>query len=756
MEGTASDAGTRHGFPQPGAGHPDRTRAARPSRGGWSGLRSRGWKGLAFGDQPRWVRPSAAGLLVATAFLYLWNLAASGYANTFYAAAIQAGTKDWTALLFGSLDAGNAITVDKPPAALWIPALAGRVFGFSATSMLVPEALMGVAAVGILYLTVKRISGPAAGLLAGAALALTPVAALMFRFNNPDALLTLCLVLAAYLTTRAIEKAGWKWLAAAGAVVGLAFLSKMLQGFLIVPGLALAYLWAAPTTLGKRFLHLLAAAAGIVVVAGSYIALFQLTPASDRPYMAGSEGNSILELTFGYNGLGRITGSGEGGGGMPGFGAGGMPDVGAGGGMPGFGAGGMPDVGAGGGMPDIGAGGGMPDIGAGGGIAGFGGTAGIDRMFGTSFGSEVSWLLPASLLLLAAGLWFTRRHVRTSARRAAFILWGGWLLVTAGIFSFMSGIVHAYYAVALAPAIAAIVGIGGAELWRRRSDWLARSVLAATVLGTGIWSTLLLGRDASWLPWIRIAVIVLSVLAAAALLLRADRLTLGAGRFRHAAAAGVVVVSVLAGGLGAGAWTLATAATAHSGSIPTSGPSGSAMGGFGGAGAGNPAARGGRTPDGAGSDGTSGATGPDAGTDPASGTADDSVGPQAAGGMAGPGGMGGESANNSELNALLTSSGTKWSAIVSGATQAANLELATGTSVIALGGWNGGDPYPTLAQFQEMVANGQIGYFIAGGGMGGGGAAAGGTGSNSEVAAWVAANFTAQTVGSASVYKLSQ
>ena len=113
-------------------------------------------------------------------------------------------------------------------------------------SMLVPQALMGVAAVGLLYLTVKRVSGPAAGLLAGGALALTPVAALMFRFNNPDALLTLCLVLAAYLTTRAIEKAGWKWLAAAGAVIGLAFLTKMLQGFLIVPGLALAYLWAAP------------------------------------------------------------------------------------------------------------------------------------------------------------------------------------------------------------------------------------------------------------------------------------------------------------------------------------------------------------------------------------------------------------------------------------------------------------------------------------------------------------------------------
>ncbi|MGO4807315.1 glycosyltransferase family 39 protein [Arthrobacter sp. 2MCAF15] len=635
---------------------------------------------LLFGRQPRWVRPSAALLLVVTAALYLWNLEATGYANSFYAAAIQAGTKDWTALLFGSLDPGNAITVDKPPAALWIPALAGRIFGFSALSMLIPQALMGVAAVGLLYLTVKRVSGPAAGLLAGGALALTPVAALMFRFNNPDAMLTMCLVLAAYLTTRAIEKPGWKWLAAAGAVIGLAFLSKMLQGFLIVPGLALAYLWAAPTTLGRRLLHLLGAGAGIVVVAGSYIALFQLTPTSIRPYMAGSETNSFLELTFGYNGLGRITGSG---GGMPGGNAGGP---------------------------------------GGNGNVGFGGTAGITRMFGTSFGGEVSWLLPAALILLVAGLWFTRREARTSKTRAALLLWGGWLVITAGIFSFMSGTVHPYYAVALAPAIAALAGIGSLELWRGRAYWPARIVLAVTVLATSVWSAVLLGRDPAWLPGLRVIVVVLGVLAAAALLLRVDSLAGLPARFRKAATAGVVILALLAGGLGSTAWTLATVAQPHSGSIPTSGPTASAMGGgFGAAG---------RT----GRDGTGSSTG--------------SSTSGSTGGLA-AGGPGGETAS-AELTALLQSSNAKWSAIVSGATQAASLELATGTSVIALGGWNGGDPYPTLAQFQAMVDRGEIGYFISGG-MGGMG---GGRGGNSEVATWVAANYQAQTVGNSTVYKL--
>lgn len=645
----------------------------------------------AFGGQPRWVRPSAAGLLAATAVLYLWNLAATGYGNSFYAAAIQAGTKDWTAFLFGSLDAGNAITVDKPPAALWIPALAGRIFGFSPLSMLVPEALLGVAAVGILYLTAKRVTGPAAGLLAGAALALTPVAALMFKFNNPDAMLTLCLVLAAYLTTRAIERAGWKWLVAAGAVIGLAFLTKMLQGFLVIPALGLAYLWAAPTTLGRRLLHLLGALGGILVVAGSYVALFQLTPASARPYMAGSTTNSFLELTFGYNGLSRITGSGEG---MPGGGV-----AAPGGGAAGFG----------------------------GGNGGFGGAAGLLRMFGTSFGGEISWLLPAALILLAAGLWFTRREPRTSHSRAALILWGGWMLVTAGVFSFMSGIVHPYYSVALAPAIAALIGIGSVELWRGRAYWPARTVLAVTVLGTAVWSAVLLGRDPSWLPWLRTAVVVLGVLAAAGLLLRLD--TLGAaGRFRRIGAAVVVVASLLAGGLGTGAWTLATAAAAHSGSIPTSGPAGAAAGGFD-----NRAA--GLRDDGTGrTDNGTGATG----FDPAN---------SFAGGAGGPG----EGTADAAVTALLQSTSTKWSAIVSGASEAASLELASNTSVIALGGWNGGDPYPTLAQFQDMVSKGQVSYFIEGG-MGGGGR--GGRGGNSEVATWVQANFQSQTVGNSTVYDL--
>jgi 4-amino-4-deoxy-L-arabinose transferase-like glycosyltransferase len=671
------------------------------------------WRRVAFGaDQPRWVRPSAAALLTATAFTYLWNLTNSGWANEFYAAAVQAGSKDWTAWFFGSIDAGNAITVDKPPAAFWLPGLLGRIFGFNSFTMLLPEALMGVAAVALLYAAVKRVSGPAAGLIAGAALAATPVAALMFRFNNPDAMLTFCLVAAAYMTVRALEKAGWKWLVGAGALIGLAFLTKMLQGVIIVPALGLAYLWAAPTTLRLRLVHLLGALAGIVAVAGAYILAFTLTPASTRPYMAGSQTNSFLELTFGYNGLARIFGN-RGGGGFGGAPVGGSAS----------------DAGAAAG----GFAGGAPGGGPGGGNAGFGGSAGLLRMFGTSFGTEISWLLPAALILLVAGLWFTRRAVRTNRVRASLIVWGGWTLLTAAVFSFMTGTVHPYYAVALAPGIAGVVGIGSAELWRGRAYWPSRIILAVTVLGTSIWTAVLLGRDASWLPWLRVVIVVLGILAAVGLLVRIDRLRAGA--------VAVAVAALLAGGLGTAAFTVATASVGHSGAIPTSGPSGGEA--FGAARAGFGQARDRMGTDGTGTDGTeadAGGQGADA-----TGRAD---------GVGGPGGGPGGASASSEVVALLQQTTTRWSAATNGSNSAAALELASNTNVIAMGGFTGSDPYPSLDEFKALVANGEVTYYIAGGGMGGGFGGRGGGTDTSAIAQWVEANFQAQTVGSTTVYRL--
>jgi len=338
------------------------------------------------------------------------------------------------AWLFGSLDSGNSITVDKPPASLWVMVLSTRIFGFSSFAMLAPQALMGVGTVATLYAAVKRWSGPAAGLVAGGLLALTPVAALMFRFNNPDALLVLLLTVAGYFVVRAIEtpvgRSALRWLLFAGIAVGFAFLTKMMQGLLLLPAFALAYLVAGRAGVWTRIWHLLAAGAAVVVSAGWYVLLVALWPADSRPYIGGSETNSLWELAIGYNGLGRIFGgSGNGGGG--------------------------------------GAAGGGGIGGAGG---GFGGTTGIGRMFNSSFGTEISWLIPAALIGLVAGLWFTRRLPRTDKIRAALLLWGGSLIVTALVFSFMEGTIHPYYTIALAPSIAALVAISGRELWRGRQS----------------------------------------------------------------------------------------------------------------------------------------------------------------------------------------------------------------------------------------------------------------------------------------------
>ena len=315
-------------------------------------------------DDPRWVRPCLLALLGTTALLYLWGLGASGWANTYYAAAVQAGAKSWKAFFFGSTDASNFITVDKSPAFLWPMQLSARVFGVSSWSMLVPQALEGVAAVGILYAAVRRWFTPAAGLLAGAVLALTPVAALMFRFNNPDALLTLLLTAGAYAMVRALEAGRTRWLVLAGSLVGFGFLAKMLQALLVLPAFGLVYLVAGPPQLGRRIKQLLLAGVALVVSAGWWVLAVQLTPASARPYIGGSQNNSLWNLIFGYNGFGRLTGTEAGSVGGGGVGNGG--------------------VGNGG----IGNGG----IGNGGGRWG---PTGWARLFNAEFGGQISWLLPA-------------------------------------------------------------------------------------------------------------------------------------------------------------------------------------------------------------------------------------------------------------------------------------------------------------------------------------------------------------------------
>ena len=640
---------------------------------------------------PRWPRVALTALLAATAVLYIWGLSRSGWANAFYSAAAQAGGESWKAWFFGSSDAANAITVDKTPAALWVTGLSVRIFGLSSWSVLVPQALMGVASVGLLYAAVKRVAGPGAGLIAGAALALTPVAVLIFRFNNPDALLVLVLIGAAYATQRAVrlEKGGTRWLVLAGVLVGVGFLAKMLQAFLVLPALTAVWLLAAPVGWWPRIRGLLLAGVAMLVSAGWWVLVVELWPADSRPYIGGSQTNSVLELVFGYNGFGRLTGD---------------------------------ETGSVGGSP----GGGW-------------GQTGITRLFGSEMGAGASWLLPAALVLLGVLVWRTRRTPRQDALRAAALLWGGWLLVTGLVFSYMAGIIHPYYTVAIAPAVAALVGIGVTELWRDRAAPTSRVTLAVVLALTVGWAWYLLAQT-SWQPWLTWAVPLAGLAGVAGLL--------GVHRMPRAAVVAVATVALVAGAGGSTAYALATAATPHTGAIPSAGPAGAGrMGGPGGMRGANRAGFGGMQPP-AGVGGRSTAPTGDGG----------------AGGFGarprGAGGILGSPTPSAELTVLLEQDAGSytWVAATVGSNNAAGYQLATQEPVMAVGGFNGTDPAPTLAQFQALVAADKIHYFVGGGtAMGGRGASTdtGGSDDATRIARWVQENFAATTVGGTTVYDLT-
>ncbi|HZE37901.1 MAG TPA: glycosyltransferase family 39 protein [Stackebrandtia sp.] len=660
-------------------------------------LHKRLWRG-APGD-PSWARPALWGLLAVSAVLFLWGLGSSGYANEFYSAAAQAGGQSWKAFFFGSSDAGNSITVDKPPLSLWPMDLAVRIFGLHSWSILVPQALQGVATVGLLYAAVKRRFGPAAGLIAGGALALTPVAALMFRFNNPDAMLCLLMVAAVYCGSRALEDGRLKWLLLCGASLGLGFLAKGLQAWLILPVLAVVYLVCGPHKVGRRVVDLLWSGLAMIVSAGWWVAVVELWPASSRPYIGGSQNNSFLGLTFGYNGFGRITGDEAG------------------------------SVGGGGGR--------------GGGGGGAWGSTGLTRMFGADIGGQIAWLLPAALILFVACLVLAGRAARTDARRADLLLWGGSLVATTLVFSFMAGIFHQYYTIALAPYLAALTGIGATMLWAKRSRAAARVTLAATLGATAAWAFVLLGRSSTFLPWLRWTVLAVGLLAAVGIVL--------ASRLRGRAVALIAAVGLAAALAGPMSYTAQTVATAHGGSIVTAGPS--VSGGQGGPGGGGPA--------GGGKAGFPGGGQGNKGKPPGGKGAFPGGGQGGPGGRerGGGGGMGGllDGQDVSDKVASVVSKNADdytWVAAAIGAQNAAGFQLATQHAVMPIGGFNGSDPSPTLTQFKQDVADGKVHYFISTSDKGGKGGPGGG--GSSSITTWVKKHFTKTTVDGTTLYDLTK
>jgi 4-amino-4-deoxy-L-arabinose transferase-like glycosyltransferase len=628
-------------------------------------------------SDPAWIRPSVLGLAVVTLVFYVWGLDRNGWANSYYAAAVQAGTRSWKAFFFGSLDSGNFITVDKPPASLWLMELSARIFGLSSWSMLLPEALAGVATVILVYLTVRRSFGPVAGLIAGAVMALTPVAVVMFRYNNPDALLTLLLVASAYALVRALDGGRTRWLLLSAGLVGLAFNTKDLQAYIVVPTLVVTYFVLGPGTFRRRFLQLLAAGGALIVSSGWWLAIVDLIPAASRPYIGGSIDNSVLNLVLGYNGLGRI-----------------------------FGQGGP----AGGAVV--------------GGGAGFGGATGLFRLFNAESGGQVTWLVPLALTGLVAGIGLHWRRLRANLAFAGYVLWGGWFATHFLVFSFAQGIYHPYYAVALAPSIAALAGAGVVDLWKLRSQSIFGALLlGAAVIGTAWWGAQLLARTPGYMPGLGTLELALAAIAAAAIVVtRVPGLRrLVPSRISVA----LTAVGLAALMLGPSAYDYTTVAQSNTGAIASAGPA-AAIG------------PNGRI--------FSGAPGP-------TGTLPISI-PAGARFSFGRAGMG--EALSSDVIAYLEKNQGRatWLLAVQSANSAATIELATGRPVLAMGGFSGSDPAPTAQQIAQLVSSGQLRFVMLGGAMSGRGGPAGptSTGAVQQAIQWVQANCVSVTVGTTTLY----
>jgi 4-amino-4-deoxy-L-arabinose transferase-like glycosyltransferase len=472
------------------------------------------------------------GVLALSAVLDLHRLSQNGYGNIFYSAGVKSMLRSWHNFFFVSFDPGGLITVDKPPLGLWVQAASAKVFGFHPLSLLLPEAAIGVLSVALLYFVLARRLGGWAGVAGALALAVFPSFVAISRTNNVDALLILLMILACEAALRACESGRWSGLLWSGALVGLAFNTKTLAAYLLVPGLALAFLACAPGSLRRRLLQLLAAGAVMLAVSAAWMLAVELTPASQRPYVGSSTNNTELGLTFSYNGFGRVGGQTGGPGQIP-VGTGGVARrV-----TPGKGEAGKPapvrTVKAPSAPAEF-----LPNGRERNPIA-FGGPVGPLRLFERGLGNQGAWLLPFALLgLLAlallvlaperraegadeiqhddAGHERRRGPERRDPRLALLIVLGGWFLVEVAVLSLSKGIVHPYYVSALGPGLAAMFGAGAYAFGQFASRRDPRLLLLALAAAATVPAQLVLLHRDHYMSWFE-APLIAATLAAVAL-----------------------------------------------------------------------------------------------------------------------------------------------------------------------------------------------------------------------------------------------
>ena len=600
-------------------------------------------------SNPPWRGLALAAVLVLSAFLNLFWLLSEGYANSYYAATVKNMLTSWSNFFFVSYDAGF-VSVDKPPLGLWVQAASAWLFGFNELSLLLPQAIAGILSVALLYHLVRRAFGPVAGLLAALALAITPISVAVQRNNLMDALLILALLLAVWAFFIAAESGSLRWLLLGAVVVGLGFNIKMLQAFLVVPALYLLYLLAAHTSWRRRLLHLGAATVVLLAVSLSWAVAVHLTPPTERPYVGSSPDDSVLGLVLGYNGLDRLSGT---------------------------------SFGSGGELIPAGAPGGP-----GSGTMEFG-DPGPLRLLNVQLAGQASWLLPLAVIgLLVAGRQ-RRPGLPLDRRHAALVLWGTWLIAVATYLSVAEG-GHRYYTVMLAPAAAALVGIGVVALWKDyRSPGWRGWLLPLVLAGMAAVQAYILVPYPDWGRFLTPAILGLG-LAAAGLLTTARLRSQGSGEWTSypavAASAGVLVLLIAPA-----AWATHDVLSSQGGGmgLPSAGPRPSqAFGPPGGPGGGLP---GGGPPKG----------GPPGGGSPKGG------GPPPGGG---PGSRNADPALVEYLQANKGDAG--YLVAASSAMSASPLILNTDEPVISLGGYNGIDPVFTADELANLVDDGAVRFFL--------------------------------------------